>query len=450
VLVKLGEQGELKFIVERTFSEKGTYLTIKGADGAKYAKPQTLLADLVGAIAFDPMEFMRLGRTADGRKEQAKILRGLVKLDVDIDALDRRRLALYEERTDINRDLQRAKARADSLKVPDGLPDVAPDIQAITDRLTGASAQNEARAAVLRRQEYADAAVHNAQTEIAEAETALREAQERLDAARKMLEVRKGEQAKAAEEIAPAPADAVAIRAELDAANRIADGLRAQQAKIDADAEVTTYTREAEAKTEAIEAIDAEKAAALANAKMPVDGLGFADGLVTFNGIPLDQASSAQQLQISAAIGAAANPKLRVLLARDGSLLDSKSLALLGEFAAERDLQIWLERVDESGEVGIVMEDGHVKGQEALVAEHEKAPETAPDTPAQPDEGRTARAREYLADMLTVLATRHTIIELDKDNATVKVKLKNFPDMIAQQWTPAYLERVKVLTPKKK
>ncbi len=38
------------------------------------------------------------------------------------------------------------------------------------------------------------------------------------------------------------------------------------------------------------------------------------------------------------------------------------SLALIAEMAKERDYQVWMERVDDTGRVGIVIEDGHVKG----------------------------------------------------------------------------------------
>jgi len=99
---------------------------------------------------------------------------------------------------------------------------------------------------------------------------------------------------------------------------------------------------------------------AIAAAKMPVEGLGFGDGEVTYNGHPFAQASGAEQLRVSVAIAMAGNPKLRVLRIKDGSLLDSKSLALLEEMADLNDFQVWIESVDESGTVGIVMEDGAV------------------------------------------------------------------------------------------
>ena len=57
----------------------------------------------------------------------------------------------------------------------------------------------------------------------------------------------------------------------------------------------------------------------------------------------------------------ALNPTVRVLRVTDGSLLDSENLELLAELAREHDFQVWVERVDESGTVGVVIEDGQVR-----------------------------------------------------------------------------------------
>ena len=85
----------------------------------------------------------------------------------------------------------------------------------------------------------------------------------------------------------------------------------------------------------------------------------FDDTGVTLDGLPFEQASQAQQLRASVAIGAALNPKLRAMLVRDGSLLDEDSLALLTAEASRSDLQVWLEVVGREGD-GIVIEDGEV------------------------------------------------------------------------------------------
>ena len=69
-------------------------------------------------------------------------------------------------------------------------------------------------------------------------------------------------------------------------------------------------------------------------------------------------------MRVSVAIAMAANPKLRVLRIKDGSLLDENSLALIADMASENDYQVWIERVDTTGKVGVVMEDGAIVGAE--------------------------------------------------------------------------------------
>ena len=64
--VKLGDDTGLKLIVERTFTEKGTYLTVKGPDGGKFPTPQKIMDGLMGAIGFDPLQFMRMDRHQSG------------------------------------------------------------------------------------------------------------------------------------------------------------------------------------------------------------------------------------------------------------------------------------------------------------------------------------------------------------------------------------------------
>ena len=80
------------------------------------------------------------------------------------------------------------------------------------------------------------------------------------------------------------------------------------------------------------------------------------------DGVPFNQASDAQQLQVSVAMAMAASPTLRLIRIRDGSLLDDDSMKLLAKMADAKGYQIWIERVDSSGKVGFVIEDGSLKG----------------------------------------------------------------------------------------
>jgi DNA repair exonuclease SbcCD ATPase subunit len=112
--------------------------------------------------------------------------------------------------------------------------------------------------------------------------------------------------------------------------------------------------------TQRIEAIDAAKAHAMSEAKWPIAGLGFDDSGVILNDLPLAQASSAEQLRVSVAIGLALNPNLRVLLIRDGSLLDPDSMAAIAKQSQEAAAQVWIERVSDGAECSVVISDGQV------------------------------------------------------------------------------------------
>lgn len=453
--VKLGDDAGAKLIVERTFTDKGTYLTVKSPDGGKFAKPQQIMDGLMGAIGFDPLAFMRMDA-----KQQFIMLRKIVPLEVDIDALDRKRQTIYEARTALNRTITSTKLRVDAITFPDDLPDDAPDREEIMNRLTNVSRHNaEIDEAERHRQQHLTEmnamglAIAGLRFQLENLEQKLNDAQAQADSFEN-------------QPLAPR-IDAAEVRATLDQADRTIEGQRKRQAWIDADAELTTLTREQDEKTAAIEDIDAQKTAAITTAKMPVEGLtfwvpegeSFSNGVVQYRDHPLKQASGAEQLAVSAAIGAALNPELKVLLCRDGSLLDSKSLAALAAFAEKSDMQIFLERVDESGEIGVVIEDGHVKGQEALVEQflkEEAEGATASAAPTgkavqaeTPDPERLGRADAYLKAEIAKLETYATAKECDKAKAQVKHMLRAFPELIELQWNSAYLERVAILTRKK-
>lgn len=88
-------------------------------------------------------------------------------------------------------------------------------------------------------------------------------------------------------------------------------------------------------------------------------GLSVDENGVTYEGIPLSQVNTAKKLEIGVAVSMKLNPKLRVLR-MSGNDLDSASLAIISKMVEAEGYQAWVERVDESGKVGIVIEDGMV------------------------------------------------------------------------------------------
>lgn len=55
------------------------------------------------------------------------------------------------------------------------------------------------------------------------------------------------------------------------------------------------------------------------------------------------------------------NPQLKILLIRDGSLLDSSNLETISKMAEENDAQVWIERVGKGAECSVIISDGEVE-----------------------------------------------------------------------------------------
>ena len=341
-LVRL-DLGEI--VVTRKWTESGSTLVVEGAKGKKFSSPQTLLDSLVGSLSFDPLAFVRMSPEV-----QRKTLADAVTLDFDPDAIDQARAEAYDERTVVNREVKNLEARLSSLPAPKaGVPE---EELSMTDLLAEMKAANaeEARQAQERRK-------------LKDMRAWAQDLKEKIDALRAEL-AELSEEGKAQSEIVsslPPPPDLDAIAARMNSAEEINALVRAAREYRQVSAEADERRLESEELSAKIRALDAKKADGFARAKFPVKGLTFDSEGVTFNGIPFQQCSSAEQVRIAVAIAAALNPKIRVIRISDGSLLDSDSMAEIERMAREHDMQVWIERVDETGAVGIVIEDGMVK-----------------------------------------------------------------------------------------
>jgi CCR4-NOT transcriptional regulation complex NOT5 subunit len=103
-----------------------------------------------------------------------------------------------------------------------------------------------------------------------------------------------------------------------------------------------------------------EKDEAIEAADVPVEGLGLVEDGITIGGIPFSQCSAAQRLKVSMSIAMMANPTVRVILIRDGSLLDEDNMQVIEDMAGDNDFQLWVECVGKDEGTGVYIEDGVV------------------------------------------------------------------------------------------
>lgn len=325
------------FSVERRFRKKGDYLTITAKDGAVYKSPQSMLDALMDTISFDPVQWLR-----KRPQEQRAELLELAGIDINTNRVERTRV--YEQRTQTNRSIKQAEGRLADLE-PVAMPE-----QPTRPR---ADVLAEWETANAREQEHALAqdAVHRATTHVETCTIALRNAEETLEWERQRLA-----------ETSTRRVDVAALKDDLDRASR-AEQAHQMQAHYDrANAELERLKTEANDQSARIEQLDRDLRAALEAADFPVAGLSVDEEYVLFNGLPLTQASQAEQLRVALAVAMRLQQgDRRIAIARilDGSLLDEQSMATVRAMAEQHDFQVWIERVEKDG-ASIIIEDGQV------------------------------------------------------------------------------------------
>jgi DNA repair exonuclease SbcCD ATPase subunit len=355
----------VELIVERRFTEGSSTVRVTTADG--FIPPggaQSVLDALLGELSFDPLEFAR----SDAKKQFADLLR-IFPVGVDLEQVAAQNRADYERRTVINRDAKAARVKAEAIKVRPDLPAEPVDESALIDKMTAAATENtqiEQRKAKRKDTEQFAMNARSIASQIREKADNARQEAARLDAEASAKDAEADALLKklANAEPLPEPTDIDAIRAEIITAKDLNEAIAARSSREQLEAEAKSLEVRSSELTKAIEERERTKVEALAAAKFPVDGLGFGDGVVTINGVPLEQASASEALKVSVAIGLAANPKLRVMLIRDGSLLDEDSRAQVAAMAQEADTQLWIEVARTDEPTGFIIEDGTARAVE--------------------------------------------------------------------------------------
>ena len=354
-----------EIIVTRTFIAKdgGTIsaITVENEKGARFPSPQAMLDDLLGQLSFDPLSFARMEP-----KTQYETLKKFVP-GFDFESIESKQRLDYALRTDVSRRAKEARIQADRIEVSADIPDALVDEVNLIGEMEAAGKHNaEIEQRKANRAEF--------KNQIERKQDAYMALTGQIEAAEKRVKELQEEETKAKAEIAtmsqklssaqalPEPIDTGALRQRIADAKSVNEKVQLKGSKKKLEEMADKLKAEADEISQRMEAREEEKRKSIADAKLPVEGITFGAGEVLMNGVPFEQASDAEQLRTSIAIAMALNPKLRVIRVRDGSLLDEESLKLISDMADKEDYQVWCERVDSSGKIGFVLENGHLKG----------------------------------------------------------------------------------------
>lgn len=355
------------YIVTRTITAGGTgTVKVQNREGAVYPSPQAMLDGLVGKIALDPHAF-NVQKPADQRATLMALA------GINTDDIDLARKAAYDERTLVNRELVNAKGALSSAHINPEVGTEPESFDAITEELAQADRLAAEAAQVRRKADAAVGQVEGAKTILYAAEQNVLRLKRELDEAEttvtRQLQIvaHLAMTADEANELANLHDRTVPNRDEIRAKIQTVQDRNAKAAENSRHAQavglVAACQKKVDRLSETINDLDVEKATTLRGAKLPIQGLGLDENGVTWNDLPFEQASTSIRLRVSVAIGLALQPKLKVLLVRNGNDLDSNNLALLAQTAEEAGCQLWLERIagGPEGIQTVVIEEGAIK-----------------------------------------------------------------------------------------
>jgi recombinational DNA repair ATPase RecF len=385
------------FKARLSITEKGgPSLRVWSKSGVEIAGPRTFLKDHSNEILLDPVGFMRLGETPDGRRKQAEKLRQLVGLDFT--ALNQESKQKYDERTDVNREVTTLKGKLANFPEDAAAPKEEVRVSELMGQLKAVEKQWGDTAAAAREHnrqneqvkarweltaarqvsaneaiKICDSEIHSLVVEIARLQKELLDKKESRGAmVAHLAEVSEALVAREKEVAALVYKDLDEIAAEADKAK---EPIREQITKADElNQRVRTNRRRkellddisvAQTKSDALSArlgeIEQDRQKQLASVKYPIEGLSFDDSGILLNGLPLNQGSQAQQIKAVVAMGLAFKPKIPVILVKDASILDQDSLKEMAEMAAKAEGQVWLETIESEDPSAIEIVDGSIR-----------------------------------------------------------------------------------------
>jgi energy-coupling factor transporter ATP-binding protein EcfA2 len=327
--------------IERTFRENGdTRLTVKTKDGTKAGQRE--LDGLFGALTFDPLAFSRLPAaeqlTTLQRLAGEEFVERLASLDAEI-----------EETTAARREAKRDLDRIGQIPAVEEVEEV--DLSALSAEMGAIERFNETQRQVAGEVRRLEEARSQCESEIRRLEQSLTGERARLTALEQSLVTcQRPEKFKAADEV-----HAKLINAGLT--NRKAAEYRAYLVRVEERqlqaAELLRLEEAVKGKREAREQLQQE-------ARLPLADVTFDERGLRVRGIPFEQLSSSERIRVSCRIAMAMNPELRVMLIKDGSLLDNDAFAEVCRLAEDLGYQLWVETVGSGHGDAIVLERGEV------------------------------------------------------------------------------------------
>ena len=329
-------------VIER----KGKNSDLKVTDPNGRKAGQQLLNEFVEQLALDLPRFME----ASGR-EKADILLRVIGVGPQLAELEKKEKELYNERLTIGRIAeQKEKFAKEQTYYPEAPKDLVSPTELIRHQqeILAQNGENQRKRERLHALEQQYQQVTEKLQELLKLQTAL---EVDLVTARKSAEDLQDESTRELEQSI----------GNIEEINR---KVRANLDKDKAEEDAKEYRQQYTVLTGAHSETREKKTELLSSAHLPLPGLSVMDGELDYNGYKWDSMSGADQLKVATAIVRKLNPNCGFVLLDKLEQMDLSTLTEFGEWLESEGLQAIATRVSTGGECSIIIEDGHVAGEE--------------------------------------------------------------------------------------
>jgi DNA repair exonuclease SbcCD ATPase subunit len=337
--------GEYK--VKRIITEKTDRLEVTNAAGAKFPSPQALLDKIIGKICFDPLSFAGMKPP-----EQHSFIARLT--GIDLVAFRRKKDELYFKRTEVNRRLKEKETILGNKFFVKDLPEELISLSEISNQIS-----------VLRQAETNYQYYQNKIADLNNTKAKWLKDIERLQEQINIFKDQIKDTDKAISEMTEPPKvnpeEITALTAKINTAEDTNEQIRQNQSYLKLKSEVEAIKSEQELIGVSMDGLQSDLNGRIAASKLPVEGLSIDETGVTFAGKPFAQLSTGEQIRISTLIAMAFNPVLKIIIIKEGSLLDNAGKKAIFDIANKDGYQVWIEEVKDGKNVGIYIEDGAIK-----------------------------------------------------------------------------------------
>jgi hypothetical protein len=355
-----GEKVKYTLATYFTPSNKKGRVVVMDEDDNTVSGGRAIIDSIIGNIGFDMFEFIKMGKTSTGRvsekgvREQIDILKGLMSQeglealgDVEMEMVD-----TSDTRTEMNTEIKYLTEHVkhaydqDELNKYSKPKDAAPvkaKMQSIGDQIEKWNKASRFKTDSFEREQELLKTIEDSKFIIQQAEQEIVKCKETFVKVSKFLEKN------------PTKPSIDSLTEELDAITSH-NGECKKVTELEGNNTVLREKKEQyEALGEKLKGLKDKKKEVFSKFPLPVKNLAFDEDSITYDGLPLnsEQINTATLIGVGVKVSMAMNPNLKLVVIKDGSLLDKTMIDKVLKICDKFDYQVLIEKVSDESDLEV-------------------------------------------------------------------------------------------------